>query len=97
VVAIASIMREPHPRDPRAGDWRIRGMATAPEMRNRGLGASLLGFCEGHARGRGGLRVWCNARTGARAFYERAGFAAESGVFEIGRIGPHVLMSKPLA
>jgi GNAT superfamily N-acetyltransferase len=96
VVAIASVMREAHPHEPRPGDWRLRGMATVPELRGRGLGGALLAFCEEHVRRHDGRRLWCNARTGALAFYERAGFRAQGGVFEIERIGPHVVMSKPL-
>ncbi len=95
-VGVASVMREPHPREPAPGDWRLRGMATCEQARGRGVGAALLGLCEAHVRARGGTRLWCNARTGARAFYERAGLAAESEVFEIPGIGPHVLMSMRL-
>jgi ribosomal protein S18 acetylase RimI-like enzyme len=94
VLGVASVMRDAHPRDPRPGDWRIRGMASRPEVRGRGIGAALLARCEAHARERDGERLWCNARTAARAFYERAGFAVEGEVFEIPAIGAHYLMSK---
>jgi hypothetical protein len=40
--------------------------------------------------------VWCNARTPARGFYERAGFAVEGEEFELPEIGPHVLMTLAL-
>ena len=96
VLAVGSVMAEAHPREPRAGDWRVRGMATRPELRGRGLGAMVLRALEDHARERGGLRAWCNARTGARAFYEREGWSTEGEEFEIAQIGPHFLMSKPL-
>jgi GNAT superfamily N-acetyltransferase len=97
VLGVASVMRDPHPREERAGDWRIRGMATREEVRGRGLGGALLSGCVSHARERGGRRVWCNARLAAVGFYERAGFAIEGDVFEIADIGPHHVMSKPLA
>jgi GNAT superfamily N-acetyltransferase len=90
-------MSEPHPREPRPGDWRVRGMATLPAMRGLGLGSAVLAACESHAAGAGGKRLWCNARVGARGFYERAGLTVEGGVFEIAGIGPHVLMTKRLA
>jgi GNAT superfamily N-acetyltransferase len=96
VVGVASVMRDRHPREPLAGDWRIRGMASSVDVRGRGIGASLLAFCEAHARGEGGVRLWCNARIRARAFYERAGFSVEGEVFELPRIGAHYLMSKSL-
>jgi GNAT superfamily N-acetyltransferase len=96
IVAVASVMRDPHPRTPGQEDWRIRGMATRADLRGRGLGGALLACCETHARRHGGARLWCNARVGAREFYERAGFSVEGAVFEIPEIGPHYLMSKLL-
>lgn len=96
VVGVATVIADRHPRDPRAGDWRIRGMATAPEVRGTGIGAQLLERCLAHARSHDGGRVWCNARSGARGFYERAGFAVEGEEFEIPGIGTHVVMSRVL-
>ncbi|MGO9488234.1 MAG: GNAT family N-acetyltransferase [Solirubrobacteraceae bacterium] len=97
VLAVGSVMPDPYPGSPQPGDWRVRGMATRPDLRGTGLGALVLARCEQHARGEGGLRLWCNARVGARRFYEHAGLVAEGEVFELPGIGPHVLMSKRLA
>jgi GNAT superfamily N-acetyltransferase len=94
VLGVASVMRDAHPREPHPGDWRIRGMASRPEMRGRGIGAVLLARCEAHAREHGGARLWCNARAAARGFYECAGFTAEGEVFDIPPIGAHYLMGK---
>jgi ribosomal protein S18 acetylase RimI-like enzyme len=99
IVGIASITPEPYPGagGARPGDWRVRGMATDPDRgRGRGAGAALLRACLDHARAHGGRRVWCNARTPARGFYEREGFTVEGDEFELPAIGPHVLMSRPL-
>ncbi len=96
IVGVASVMRDPHPHDPQAGDWRIRGMASAPTLRNRGIGTALLEACVLHALEHGGMRLWCNAREPALTLYERGGFAIESERFEIETLGPHYLMSKPL-
>jgi predicted GNAT family N-acyltransferase len=94
VVGIASITPEPYPRGGGPGDFRIRGMATDPE-RGRGIGAGalVLAACLDHARASGATRVWCNARTPARGFYERAGFTAVGEEFELPAIGPHFLMA----
>jgi len=97
VLAVGSVMADPHPLGPRPGDWRVRGMATRPELRGRGLGARVLEALERAAAERGGERLWCNARSGARGFYEHAGFIVEGEEFEIAGIGPHFLMAKPLA
>jgi GNAT superfamily N-acetyltransferase len=89
LVAIASLTREPPPRadDPTA--WRVRGMATLPAHRDRGLGGELLERCIEHARERGGTWVWLNGRVPASRFYERHGFAARGHVFEPPHLGPH--------
>jgi GNAT superfamily N-acetyltransferase len=96
LVGIATIISEPQPgaRDDRA--WRIRGMATLPEVRGRGYGGLLLEGCLEHAVHHGAQVVWCNARTGAVGFYRRYGFAGRGDPFDIPNIGPHQLMFRPL-
>jgi GNAT superfamily N-acetyltransferase len=96
LVAIASITREPPPGSADPASWRVRGMATLPEARGRGIGAELLGRCVEHARRHGASLVWCNGRVGARGFYERHGFAVTRGPFDIAGIGPHVELRRVL-
>jgi GNAT superfamily N-acetyltransferase len=78
--------------DGEPGDWRVRGMATAPHARGRGAGTQVLQALVQHAIDNGATRLWCNARTPARSLYERAGFIATSDEFETPRIGPHYRM-----
>ena len=52
-------------------------MATRPNARGRGAGTSVLQALVQHAMDHGATRVCCNARTGARTLYERAGFVWE--------------------
>lgn len=93
LVGVATVAPEPHPSDPRPGDWRLRGMATDPAVRGQGFGAVALRCTLDHVREQGGARVWCNARAGARGFYEHEGFAVESDEFELPGIGAHYVMS----
>ena len=79
-----------------AGVWRLRGMATTPEVRGQGFGRALLENCFAHIRARGGTLLWCNARVVALAFYEHLGFVAEGEEFEIVPIGPHYVMTRQL-
>lgn len=95
-VAVASVMRNPFPPAGDAHDWRVRGMATLPDLRGRGLGGRLLACCAAHAREHEGRRLWCNARVGARAFYERGGMTVVGERFELPTIGWHYLMVKAL-
>ena len=90
LVSIGSVYREA--REGGDGEWRLRGMATAPQQRSRGLGGAVLASCLAHATANGRVVVWCNARTGARSLYERAGFEADGDEFEPPEIGPHVVM-----
>lgn len=90
VVACATLYPEPSP-DGRPG-WRLRAMATAPEVRGKGYGASSLRLGMRLARERGAALLWCNARAGAVWFYERLGFVKTSDEFEIPPIGPHYVM-----
>jgi GNAT superfamily N-acetyltransferase len=76
-----------------AGSWRVRGMATVPELRGRGAGSAILAALVEHARAQGATRVWCNARTPALSLYARAGFEVDSEEFEIPDIGPHFVMA----
>ncbi|MFJ4845056.1 MULTISPECIES: GNAT family N-acetyltransferase [unclassified Streptomyces] len=71
--------------------YRIRGMATAAEVRGRGLGSALLGAALAEARERGAELVWCNGRTSARGFWEGQGFTAVGEEFVLQPAGPHFL------
>ena len=82
--------------DGEPGDWRIRGMATAPHARGRGAGTVILQSLIQHAIAHGAARVWCNARTPALSLYQRAGFVVASDEFEPPHIGPHYRMELPV-
>lgn len=72
--------------------WRLRGMATREDLRGSGVGAAVLSVALSHVSRHGGVAVWCNARVGARSFYERAGFATFGAQWVDPLIGPHVVM-----
>ncbi|MGI8754208.1 MAG: GNAT family N-acetyltransferase [Acidimicrobiales bacterium] len=93
VIGTASVRREApawapddHP------SWRLRGMATADGWRGRGVGATILGAVVDHVRHHGGGRLWCNARTPAMAFYQRAGLVIRGEGWEDPVLGPHIAM-----
>lgn len=95
LVGIASLYREHRDGGDRdTPGWRLRGMASAPDARGRGIGQALLAASVDHVAGAGGGELWCNARTPAAPFYERAGFEVVSDRFEIPGIGPHVVMRR---
>jgi len=77
-------------------EWRLRGVATAPSARRRGVGSALMAACLDHVEQHGGDLVWCNARTPAVAFYTAHGFVVTSEEFEIEGAGPHHVMERRL-
>jgi GNAT superfamily N-acetyltransferase len=93
VLAVGVVMPEAPSWDPAAPDgWRIRGMATRPDVRGAGLGRLVLDLLVSHVATEGGGLLWCNARTPALSFYERAGFLPRGDVFDLPEIGPHRVM-----
>ena len=98
VVGTANVRREPPPWEAGAnGGWRLRGMATSPELRGRGIGARLLDAALAHVASRGGGLVWCFARVPARRFYDRAGFVTRGEPWIEPDLGPHVAMWRLVA
>ncbi len=91
IIGIASIANCPREQD-HPNTWRLRGMATLPEIQGRGVGAKVLQACLAHAKSRCGVLMWCNARTTALEFYKRHGFETVGEEFNIEGIGPHYVM-----
>jgi GNAT superfamily N-acetyltransferase len=98
VIAVARITPEAPPFDPEhVGGWRLRGMATSPELRNQGVGSAVLAGVVAHIAAGGGGILWCNARVTALGVYERAGMERWGEVWEEPYIGPHIVMWRRIA
>ena len=96
LVGTGNVRRDPAPWAPDVPAWRLRGMATDPAHRGAGVGTAVLEALVGHARDHGGGVLWCNARTPAQRFYERAGLVTRGEPWEDPEIGPHVVMWREL-
>lgn len=94
VVGSVLVLPRPYPLRPQlAGDWQLRGMATAPDLQGQGIGGRLVAAALDEIRRRGGNIVWCDARTSAVSFYERHGFVSEGEEFLHAESGiPHYRM-----
>lgn len=90
LVGIASVYAGPD------NSWRLRAMAVVPGHRGEGIGAALLDECIAHCRSHGATEIWCNARTPAMGFYEKAGFVTEGPEFLVPHAGPHFVMRRHL-
>ena len=94
-VGIVSVYPVPLSAEPAA--WQIRAMATQPWVRHQGYGLALLQAVEDYVLCQAGRLVWCNARTQAAGFYERAGYHFQGGPFLIPGVGEHFFMQKLLS
>jgi GNAT superfamily N-acetyltransferase len=72
-------------------------MATAEDRRNEGVGTAVLEAVIEHVRRHGGGLLWCNARTPAVSFYERAEFATRGERWDDPILGPHIAMELHVA
>jgi predicted GNAT family N-acyltransferase len=89
LVGITSIYHEAPPGSSDVGAWRLRGVATAPEVRGEGYGERLLCSAIAYVAGKGGTYLWCNARTTVLGYYERYGFQTQGEEFLSPGTGPH--------
>ncbi|MGK6351377.1 GNAT family N-acetyltransferase [Parapedobacter sp. DT-150] len=77
--------------------YRLRGMATHPDWRGKGIGSLLLDAAIDHLTTvLMADYLWCNARRAAYDFYLHLGFSFLSEEFEIPGIGPHKVMFRRL-
>ncbi|HTY73532.1 MAG TPA: GNAT family N-acetyltransferase [Actinomycetes bacterium] len=84
VVGCATYFPSPWPEGspPVAGPaWRLRGMASAEQVRGTGVGSALLLAGIDLVTTAGGRLLWCNARSVALDFYRRHGFRIEPEEF----------------
>lgn len=95
--AVACVTFYPEKTPDGRDGWRLRAMATAPEVRGQGYGSKTLRVGLDEVRNRGGKLIWCNARSSAVWFYERLGFRVVSDEFAIDPIGPHYVMEYELS
>ncbi|RQP14290.1 MAG: N-acetyltransferase [Parapedobacter sp.] len=92
IVCILSCQRESL-EDYEGVGYRLRGMATHPDWRGKGLGSNLLIVAIEHlTHALNADYLWCNARRVAYGFYLHLGFDFISEEFEIPLIGPHRVM-----
>lgn len=96
LTGIASVYRQ-SPAGLNSNDsWRLRGMATAEEVRGMGFGKELMNECLKYVKEKKGKVFWCTARTTAESFYEMFGLKRQGEVFTPEGLGEHVIMSREL-
>ena len=98
LAAVATVCRESIPWTSRAGEWRLRGMATLEEFRGGGFGSRLVELCAAHATHRRGSLLWCSARMVAVPFYLSLGFEEHGEKFHLPEYSSedYIRMLRPL-
>lgn len=76
--------------------YRLRGMATHPNFRRKGLGKDLMQSAFSLLLQQQSDLLWCKARLVAIPFYRSLGFQIIGEQFDIEGIGPHYTMYKLL-
>ena len=92
LVGVCSLFEMATPKLTDDCQYRLRAMATAPEVRGQGAGAVLVEEAKRLIAERCYDVLWCDARKVALGFYERLGFDRIDEWYEVPLIGPHQLM-----
>ena len=77
--------------------YRLRGMATHPNYRRKGLGKDLMQSAFTYLLQKQADLLWCKARLAAIPFYRSLGFQIIGEQYDIEEIGPHYTMYKLLS
>ncbi len=96
VVGTATLIVDINPRFEEKNQYRLRAMATDPEMRGYGVGADLVSKAIEELKKMNVKLLWCDARLIATGFYEKQDFKIKGQVYQVPKIGPHKLMYKAL-
>ena len=106
IVGVISVYKRSNPIICSDHGFQLRAMATASNVRGKGIGLKLLEVAENYAEQNYAEQnyaeqnksnyIWANARTVAIGFYKKAGYTTESQKFEIKGVGPHCLVIKNL-
>lgn len=96
IVGISTLIIDQNDQFKTAKQYRLRAMATAPEVRGYGVGAKIIEKVIEVLKQNNTELLWCDARLIATGFYEKQNFKVKGAVYEVPNIGPHKLMYKRL-
>ncbi len=74
---------------------KVQRVAVEERLRNLGIGARMMYFCEETSREKGAKKIYCHARDSAVKFYSSIGYKKEGEYFPEDGI-PHLKMYKEL-
>jgi len=92
IVGICSLFKTATSKLPHKKQYRLRAMATDPDVRGSGAGKAIVEQAKQKVKSMGYELLWCDARKVALGFYERMEFDRIDEWYEVRTIGPHQLM-----
>lgn len=96
LAGIVSVFEERTPLLLQKKQYQLRGMAVLDSYQKKGLGEQLIKAAEEYITYKNGEVIWFNAREIAVGFYNKMGYNIVGEPFNIGDIGVHYIMHKPL-
>ncbi|SNQ44235.1 GNAT family N-acetyltransferase [Cellulophaga lytica] len=96
LIGVASLLQVKNTSILNVFAYQLRGMAIANEHQGKGLGKKIINYAETILKEKGVLLLWMNARVSAIPFYTKCGYTKSGSIFEIQKVGPHVVMFKKL-
>ena len=92
IVGVCSLFDMRTPKLPDAKQYRMRVMATHPNVRGMGAGKAVVEAALETVASLQKEVLWCDARKVALGFYSRLGFEEIDAWYDVPNIGPHKLM-----
>lgn len=92
LVGVCSLFAMETPKLPDTGQYRMRVMATHPDVRGMGAGKAVVEAALALVRDLEKKVLWCDAREVALGFYSHMGFSQIDEWYNVPKIGPHKLM-----
>lgn len=77
-------------------NYQVRGMAVEKNQQGNGIGKEIILQAIAVLKKQKVNLLWCNAREGAKIFYQKMGFEIIGNSFEIPSVGIHYKMQKRL-
>lgn len=94
VVSVGTFLVQRNEKFEEKYQYRLRAMATSPEVRGENFGKQVIDFALVELKNREVELLWCDAREVAIGFYEKMGFKTLGDFYEVPIIGKHKLMYK---
>jgi predicted GNAT family N-acyltransferase len=92
IVAVGTFLKQRNQNFPQANQYRLRAMASSPDVRGKGFGKLVIDFAKNKLKEMSIDLLWCDARLIAVDFYKKQGFKIKGEQYDIPIIGPHYLM-----